>query len=114
MTGNSVAALRARQSQLADQQAAVAEADRALAQLLADVHAAMRQGARRLDAIAGEIEAAAARGDGLAADTPLGVRELQRFLLAKQREMAAIVAEAHELARTKKVELQNLHALYTG
>ena len=114
MTANSIAALRARQAQLANQQAAVAEADRALAQLLTDVHAAMRQGARRLDAIAGEIDAAAARGDGLAVDTPLGVRELQRFLLVKQREAAAVVADAREIARAKSVELRNLRTLYTA
>lgn len=112
--GQSVAALRARQSQLADQQTAAAEADRALARLLADVHAAMRRSARRLDAIAGEIDSAADRIEHLAADTPLGLRELQGYLVAKQREAATVVAEARDLAREKSVELQKLRALYSG
>ena len=112
-SGNSVAALRARQAQLADRKSGAAEADHALARLLADVHTAMRRSARRLDAVAGEIDSAAARIEHLAADTPLGVRELQAFLVAKQREAAAVVAEARDLARAKSVELRNLRTRYT-
>ncbi len=112
--GPSVAALRARQSQLANQHNAAAEADRVLAEVLASAHAAMREGVRRLDAIAEEIESAVVHQERLAIDTALGVRELQRFLLAKQREITAIVTDARELGRAKSVVLESLRTQYGG
>jgi len=108
-----MADLRERQAQLAGQLSAAAEADRALAQLLADVHAATGQSVRRLDAIAAEIDSAADRAEQLAADTPLGVRDLQHFLVGTQRQTAAVIADARELARAKTIELKNLRTYYT-
>ncbi len=110
--GPSVAALRARQSQLANQRGSAAEADHVLAEVLASAHAAMRESVRRLDAIAEEIESAVLHQQHLAVDTLLGVREFQRFLLAKQREIAAVVADARELGRAKSVVLESLRTQY--
>ncbi len=112
--GPSVAALRARQSELANQHGAAADADRVLAEVLASAHDTMGQSVRRLNAIAEEIETAVLHQQHLAVDTPLGVREFQRFLLAKQREITAVVTEARELGRTKSAVLQSLRPRYGG
>jgi len=69
---------------------------------------------RRYEAIAEEIDRAATGQADLAIDTPMGAREFQRFLLAKQREIAAVVAEAHEFDRAKKAVLDGLRAQYGG
>jgi hypothetical protein len=110
--GPSVAAIQARQSALASQHGTVADADRALAEVLASAHAAIRESIRRLDAIADEIERAAPGRADLAVDTPMGAREFQKFLVAKQREIAAVVAEARELDRAKTAVLERLRAHY--
>jgi len=110
--GSSVAAIQARQEILARQHGALAEADRVLTEALADAHAAMRESVRRLDAIAAEIDRAAAGHAELALDTSLGAREFQRFLLAKQREIAAVVTEARKLGQAKSAVLQSLRSQY--
>jgi len=111
--GPSVAALQARQAALASQRDTVADADRVLAEVLASAHAAIRESVRRLDAIADEIDRAASGRTELAVDTAMGAREFQKFLVAKQREIAAVVADAHELGRAKTVVLEGLRAQYT-
>ncbi|HET7074956.1 MAG TPA: DUF4226 domain-containing protein [Mycobacterium sp.] len=110
--GLSVDAIQARQSALARQHSTVADADRALAEVLASVHAASRESIRRLDAIADQIHRAAIDRADPALDTPMGAREFQKFLAAKQREIAAVVADAHELDRAKRVVLDGLRAQY--
>lgn len=112
--GPSVTAFRSRQALLANQQGAAAEADRLLGEVLASAHAATQESVRRLDVIAEEIESAVVQRERLAVDTPLGVREFQRFLLAKQREIRAVVAEASELARAKSIVLEALRERYRG
>ena len=112
--GPSVAAIQARQSALADQHGTVADADRVLAEVLASAHAAMRKGARRLDAIADQIDHATLHQASLAIDTPMGAREFQRFLLAKQREITAVVEDARELSRAKSAVLEGLRDRYTA
>lgn len=112
--GPSVAAVRARQLQLANQHAGAVDADRVLAEVLATAHTATRESVRRLDAIAEEIDHAVAHQADLALDTPLGARDFQRFLLAKHREIAAVVAEADELSREKRAVLDGLRAQYGG
>lgn len=111
--GHSVAAMRERQSALAGQHGTIAEADRALAEVLSSAHAAMREGVRRLDAIAEQIDHAAGRSADLAVDTPMGAREFHRFLVAKKREIAAVIADARELSHTKKAVLEGLRDRYT-
>ena len=48
----------------------------------------------------------------LAADTPTGALELQRFLLAKQREIVTAVSEASAEASAKVEALQRLRDSY--
>lgn len=108
----SVAGARAAKSALSSQHGAAADADRVLAEVLASAHAAARESVRRLDAIAEQIDRAAAHQADLAVDTPMGAREFQRFLVAKQREIAAVVADAHELDHAKRAVLENLRAQY--
>ena len=110
----SVVALRARRSALASRCGATADADRVLAQVLADAHAARREGIRRLDAIAEEVDRAVRDCVALAADTPLGARELLGFLVAKLREIRKVVADAQELSHAKTVVLEGLRATYGG
>lgn len=109
-TGSAVAASQQRQAELAGRHGAIAEADRVLAEVLASAHEAMRDSVRRLDRIAAEIE----RARELVVDTPLGAREFQKFLLAKQREIGAVVADARALSHTKSVVLHGLREQYTG
>ena len=47
-------------------------------------------------------------------DTPMGAREFQKFLIAKQREIAAVVSTARELGDAKKAVLETLREHYTG
>ncbi|OBA69370.1 hypothetical protein A5641_15755 [Mycobacterium sp. 1554424.7] len=110
--GPSVSAIQARESALAGQHGSAADADRVLAEVLASAHAATRESIRRLDAIAEEIERAAAGRTYLAVDTPMGAREFNRFLADKQREIAAVIADARELGRAKTAVLDGLRAQY--
>ena len=107
--GASVAAIQQRQAALARKHSALAEADRTLADALAAAHQAMRDGVRRLDAIAAEIERAVP-----AVDTPIGAREFERFLVAKQREIARVVTAARDASRANSAVLQRLLEQYSG
>jgi Domain of unknown function (DUF4226) len=111
-SGSSTTAIQERQAALALQHTAVADADRVLAQALADAHAAMREGVDRLAAVAAEIDRVISVGVDAAVDTPMGAREIQRFLVAKQREVAAIVAGTRESARVQTDALHSLRARY--
>jgi hypothetical protein len=110
--GLSIDAIRDKQAALSRRHAGAADADRALAAALADVHAATVDGVRRLDAIAAEIDRAVENQAALALDTAVGARAFQEFLLAKQREILAVVSGAHELDRAKKAELDKLRQHY--
>jgi hypothetical protein len=112
--GPSLSAIRAQQSVLASQHSTAAEADRVLAEALTSAHATTRESLRRLDAIADEIDRAATGRVDLAVDTPMGVREFQRFLVSKQRDIRAVVADAHELDRAKRAVLDRLRAQYAA
>ena len=112
MPESSVAAARERQSALSGQHGAAADADRILTQVLVSAHASARESVRRLDAIAEQIDRATQHQADLAIDTPLGAREFQRFLAAKQREIVEVVADARELDRSHKAVLENLRAQY--
>lgn len=111
--GRSIDAIGEGQAALSKQHGAAADADRALGEALAGAHAATVEGARRLDAIAAEIERAVANQAAIGLDTAIGAREFQRFLVAKQREILAVVAGARELAAAKKAVLEKLAAHYT-
>jgi vacuolar-type H+-ATPase subunit H len=111
--GPSVAAARERQSALAGQHGAATEADRVLAETLASAHAAVRESIRRLDSIAEQIDRAVLHQADLSIDTPMGAREFHKFLLTKQREITAVMADAREFDHSKRVVLENLRAQYT-
>lgn len=111
-TGPSMDAIQARRAALVSRHNAIADADRVLTEVLASAHAEMRASVSRLDAIAAEIDRAVS--DQSAIDTPLGAREFQRFLVAKQREIAAVVAHAHELAQAKGAVLDGLRESYAN
>jgi hypothetical protein len=112
--GRSVAAIGEQQAALSIRYAAAADADRALADALADAHAATAEAVRRLDGIAAEIDGAVANQAALGLDTAMGAREFQKFLIAKQREIAAVVSTARELAAAKTAVLEALHERYSG
>jgi phage tail tape-measure protein len=112
--GRSIGAIGERQAALSARHAAAAEADRALADALAEAHAATAEAVRRLDEIAAEIDGAVANQAALALDTAMGAREFQKFLIAKQREIASVVSNARELGDAKKAALDGLHEHYTG
>ena len=105
---------RGRQAALSTRHAEVAEADGALADALAEAHAATVEAVRRLDGIAAEIDGAVANQAALGLDTAMGAREFQKFLIAKQREISAVVSTARELADAKKAVLDTLRQQYTG
>ncbi|ORV40079.1 hypothetical protein AWC00_16650 [Mycobacterium conspicuum] len=109
-----LAAVRARQAALSSSHDTVADADRVLVQAISEAHAVLRESVTRLDAIAAEIDRVASGQAGAAVDTPMGAREFQKFLVAKQREIAAVVERAHELDRAKSAVLQGLRAQYTS
>ena len=112
--GRSIEAIGERQAALARQHAAAADADHALAEALAGAHAATVDGVRRLDAIAAEIDHAVANQNALGLDTAMGAREFQKFLIGKQREILAVVSDAHQFDVAQKALLEKLSAHYTG
>lgn len=112
--GPSLEAVEARRSALASQHGAASEADRLLNEVLTSAHDAARESVRRLDSIAEQIDHATVHQADLALDTPMGAREFQMFLMAKQREIASVVAEAREFGQAKKAVLQGLRAQYAA
>lgn len=112
--GLSVGAIQTRQAALANRHNTVADADRVLAEVLASAHAVMRVSLSRLDAIAAEIDRAVPDESEPGIDTPLRAREFQRFLIAKQREIAAVVARAHELDSANRTVLEGLWEHYVA
>lgn len=109
--GPAMAAIRAKQAALADRHRTLAEADQLLAGVLQEAHASAVTARRRIDSIAAEIGAGVQQA-GFAVDTPLGAREFQRYLLARQRELIAIVADGQQDATAKRVLLESLSARY--
>lgn len=108
--GQSAAALQAREVALTERYAEVAAADRSLADAIAAAHSISREALAALGRIEAEIESAVAThvpGDG-----PAAARELQRFLIDKQREIATVVADAQERASAKAAAVQQLTGAY--
>jgi hypothetical protein len=110
---SSVAAIRARQAALLNRHGELADADRTLAAALASAYAATVEAVSRLDAIAAEIDIAAQNQRALAMDTPVGARAFHKFLIAKQREIIAIVSDAREFERAQKTALESLRTQYS-
>ena len=112
--GGAVEAIAARQAALSARHAASAEADRALAEALARAHTATVEGIRRLDSIAAEIDEAVTNQGALALDTAMGAREFQKFLIAKQQEISAVVSQARDLDGATRAALDKLREHYTA
>jgi hypothetical protein len=112
-TGLSVAAIQARQAALVARHSEVSDVDSVLREAVARAHAATVAGLARIDAIAEEIERAVQNQAVLALDTPLGNREFQKFLVAKQHEIISVIAEARELDALNKAVLQGITPHYT-
>ncbi len=113
-SGLSTGAIGEKQAALSRQLAAAADADRALVEALSSAHAATLDGARRLDAIAAEIDRAVENQAAIGLDTTIGAREFQTFLVAKQREILAVVSAARELDAAKAAVLQKLRQHYSA
>ena len=111
--GLSIGAIGEQQAALSTQHSAVSDADRALAEALAGAYAATVEGIRRLDAIAAEIDGAVSNQAALGLDTAIGAREFQKFLIAKHREISAVVSDARDLDSAKKAVLEQLSGHYT-
>lgn len=106
------AAVQAGRVRLAGRLAAAADADRVLADAAQGAYAAAVAVHRRLDAIETEL-------DGWLQSRPLiqtvpGAREFQRFLLATQRELGEIVAQARHDDAARCAALQAVQDRYQG
>lgn len=112
--GTSAAAIRAKQAALLSRHGELTHADRTLAAALASAHAAAVEAVSRLDTIAAEIESAVQNQIALQVDTPMGARAFHKFLIAKQREIIAIVSDARELDSEKKGALEYLRTQYSA
>lgn len=112
--GRSIAAIGEQQAAASTRHLAAADADRALVQALTEAQAATVEAVGRLDEIEAEIDSAVANQGALGLDTALGAREFQKFLIAKQREIATVVSNVRELDSAKKAVLEALGEHYTG
>lgn len=112
--GPSIGVIREKQAALSRQLEAAADADRALVEVLSSAQAATLDGVRRLDAIAAEIDRAVENQAAIGLDTTTGAREFQNFLVAKKREILAVVSAARELDAAKAAVLQTLRQHYSA
>jgi Domain of unknown function (DUF4226) len=92
----------------------VAAADQVLADVLIAAHATTTTALRRLDEIEADLQAVVDNQNELGLDTPAGVRELQRLLSAKQRQIVSVVSDAAAEGDAKKAALQELLAQYSA
>lgn len=111
-SGQSIAALQSRLSALAHRHGAIGEADRRFADAVSSAHAITVQALAALDRIETEIEATVAEQQQRSIDTPAGARDLQRYLLDKQREIQAVVTAAHDQAARKTAVIQEILDTY--
>ena len=112
--GGAVEAIAARQAALSARHTATADADRALVEAIAGAHAATVESIQRLDTIGAEIDGAVTNQAALALDTAVGAREFQKFLLAKQREISAVVSQARDLDSSTRSALDKLREHYSA
>jgi hypothetical protein len=114
MRGGSIDAIGQRQAALSARHEAAADADRLLAEALAKAHSVTVQSLQRLDAIAAEIDSAVANQGALALDTAMGAREFQKFLIAKQQEISAVVSQARDVDGATRAAMEKLRENYTS
>lgn len=111
-SGQSIDALQSRSTALGGRHTDVAEADVLLADAVSSAHRIAVGALAALDRIEQDIESAVAEPAAFAIDTPAGARQLQRFLLAKHREIIAVVTEARAQVEAKTVAVQELQGSY--
>ena len=109
MAGESGEALQSAGSALFARAAELAEADRVLADVVDSAYRSATESISRIEAIRAEIETAVS---DRFVDHPAAGRELSRFLIGLQRELAAVVADAQASAHAKTVVLQQLMQSY--
>lgn len=114
MAGAAIDAIGRRQAALSAHHAASGEADRVLVEALATAHAVTVESIRHLDAIAAEIDGAVRNQAALALDTAVGAREFQKFLIAKQQEISAVVSQARDVNDATRATLDTLRENYTS
>lgn len=107
--GNSAAALEAARRALTARDAELADADRTLAAAVADAHAAAVESIGRIDAIKSDIDAAVSDRPK---DSAASAHEFGRHLVAKNRDIAAVVTEAVKVAQAKTIALKALQEHY--
>jgi hypothetical protein len=112
--GGAIDAIAQRQAALSAHHVASTEADRTLAEALATAHSVTVESIRRLDAIAAEIDGAVKNQAALALDTAMGAREFQKFLIAKQQEISAVVSHARDIDGATRATLNTLRENYTS
>ena len=104
-------ALRSAAADLAAARARLAEVDAVLIGVLRDAHLVAVESIDRLTACSDEIEAAVR---ARRTDTPAAGRQFAGFLLAKNREITAIVADARAASTAAAQAVRSLTAAYTG
>ena len=109
MAGESGEALQSAASALFARDAELTESDRVLADVVDSAYRAAIESISRIEAIRAEIETAIS---DRFVDHPAAGRELSRFLIGLQRELAAVVADAQASAHAKTVVLQHLMQNY--
>lgn len=107
--GDSAETLAEARRALAARDAELADADRALIDVVAGAHAVAVESVRSIDVIASDIETAAAEEPK---DGPAAAREVERRLLAKNREIADVVSAARAEAEAKTIALRELTDRY--
>lgn len=114
--GQTIDAVTARLDAVSRRGAALSEADRLLADAVVGAHGVVVAALERLNHIQAEIDAAAtalvADTSAFATDTSAGALEFQRFLLAKQREIVALVEQASTEAAMKAEVLERIRDSY--
>jgi hypothetical protein len=106
--GTQVSAIVARQGELSDRHQNLVAADEALSSAVTGAHAVAVESRRRLDEIDAQIENAVAQQQSWSLDTAAGAREFQLFLLARHREITAVVTDAVAAAEARVREVQEL------
>lgn len=107
--GESGQALTAARAALTARDAELAAADRVLRAIVAEAHAVAAESVDRIAAIRADIDAAPA---GRSVDGPAAAHALSRLLIAKQREITAVVNAARAEVDAKTVALQGIAEQY--
>ncbi len=107
--GESGQGLASARAGLAARDAALADADRELTETLAAAHAVAVDSIARIEAIRADLDGLAGRSS----ESPAEAHELNKLLIARQHEIAAVVREAEAATGSKTAVLQRLIMRYT-